>query len=155
MDTTGDPLDARQAQDALAAACAARTAARRASERDRPRGYAIGQGLAFAAGFTALGVADREPQWGVWLVIAAAVSLTGFFVLMWQGAHHSGVTRWFSRDCGPGRPAWYAWVVPFIPAAVGVLAAIPYGWAGWSVGFGLASGAEYVLRATRHQARTA
>jgi hypothetical protein len=154
MDSTGDPMDARQAQAALAAVCDARTAARKAGERDRPRAYAIGQGLTFAAGFTALGLADREPQWGIGLVIAGLGSLTGFFVLIWLGAHHGGVTRWIRRDCGPGRPAWYAWVVPFIPLAIGLLAAIPYGGAGWLIAFGLASGTDYVLRGTR-QGRSA
>ncbi|MGW5433501.1 hypothetical protein ACWET9_41045 [Streptomyces sp. NPDC004059] len=150
--STGEPMDARQARDALAAACAARAAARRASERDRPRGYAMGQGLTFAAGFTALGVANEEPQWGIWLLLAALPCLIAFFVLIWLGAHHGGVTRWFSRDRGPGRPAWYAWVVPFVPLAIGLLAAIPYGTTGWLIAFGLASGADYVLRATRRAA---
>ncbi|MEV6834602.1 hypothetical protein AB0N17_08815 [Streptomyces sp. NPDC051133] len=150
MDSTGDPMDAQQARHALAAARAAQCAARKAGdERNRPRVYAIGQGLAFAAGFTALGVADREPRWGVWLVLAGLLSLTVFLVLIWLGAHHGGVTRWFSRDGRTGRPAWYAWVVPFLPAAVGLLAAIPYGTTGWLVAFGVASGAEYLLRATR------
>ncbi|MFI1075895.1 hypothetical protein [Streptomyces puniciscabiei] len=154
MDSTGEPMDAQQAREALAAACAARNAARKAGERGRPLGYAVGQGLTFAFGFGALGVADREPQWGAWLSAFALVSLIAFFVLIWLGAHHGGVTRWFNRDRGPGRPGWYAWVVPFIPLAIGLLAAIPYGTTGWLVAFGVASGADYVLRATR-QGRTA
>ncbi|MER6567413.1 hypothetical protein ABT288_14780 [Streptomyces sp. NPDC001093] len=148
MNSTGEPMDARQAREALAAACAARTAARKESERNRPRGYAIGQGLTFAAGFTALGVADREPQWGIWLLLAGLASLIAFFVLIWLGAHHGGVTRWIRRDCGPGRPAWHAWVVPFIPLAISIPAAMVYGTTGWLVAFGLASGADYILRAT-------
>ncbi|OLZ62575.1 hypothetical protein AV521_41355 [Streptomyces sp. IMTB 2501] len=148
MDSTGDPMDARQARDALAAACAARTAAHKASEHRRPRGYAIGQGLTCALGFTALGLADRVPRWGIWLTVAAAVSLTGFFVLMWLGAHHGGVTRWIRRDRGPGRPAWHAWVVPLIPLAISIPAAVVYGSTGWLIAFGLASGGDYVLRAT-------
>ncbi|MFF7354924.1 hypothetical protein ACFZA1_20005 [Streptomyces filipinensis] len=148
MDTTGEPMDARQARDALAAVCAARTAARTAGER-MPLGYAIGQGLTCAVGFTALGLADRWPRWGGWLVAAAAASLIAFLVLIWVGAHKGGVTRWFSRDRGPGRPAWYAWVVPFVPLAIGLLAAIPYGVPGWLIGLGLASGADRVLRALR------
>ncbi|MEV6113543.1 hypothetical protein AB0L59_13770 [Streptomyces sp. NPDC052109] len=154
MNGTGDPMDARQARDALAAVCAARTAARKASGRGMPRSYAVGQGLTCAAGFTALGLADREPRWGDWLVAAGGVSLIAFLVLMWVGSHKGGVTRRFSRDRGSGRPRWYPWVVPFIPLAVGLLAAIPYGTTGWLVGFGLASGADYVLRANR-QAGTA
>ncbi|MER6073219.1 hypothetical protein ABT187_31120 [Streptomyces sp. NPDC001817] len=157
MDSTGEPMDARQAREALAAARAARTAAREAgeaNERNRPRGYAIGQGLTLAAGFTALGMADLEPQWGIWLTIVALVLLTGFFVLVWLGAHHGGVTRWIRRDCGPGRPAWHAWVVPFIPLAISLPAAIVYGTPGWLVAFGLTHGADHILRATR-QADTA
>ncbi|MFF7970650.1 hypothetical protein [Streptomyces sp. NPDC007905] len=150
MDSTGDPMDARRARDALATACAAQAAARKASdERNRPRGYAIGQGLTFAVGFTALGLADRRPPWGVWLLPAGLLSLTVFLVLVWSGAHHGGVTRWFGRDCGPGRPAWRAWLLPFAPAAVGLLAAVPYGVTGWLIGFGLASGLEYLVRAAR------
>ncbi|MEU4931369.1 hypothetical protein AB0G54_33500 [Streptomyces yokosukanensis] len=148
MDSTGEPMDARQAQSALAAACAARVAARKAGERERPRGYGIGQGLTFAVGFIALGLADREPRWGIWLVAAATVSLTGFLVLLWLGAHHGGVTRWFHRDRGSGRPPWQAWVVPFIPLAISLPAAVVYGSAGWLIAFGLASGADYVLRGT-------
>ncbi|MGW2421935.1 hypothetical protein ACWC0C_22240 [Streptomyces sp. NPDC001709] len=151
MNSTGEPMDAGQARDALAAACAARTAARtaaRKAESNRPRGYAIGQGLTFAVGFSALGLADREPRWGIWLMAAALVSLTGFFVLLWLGAHHGGVTRWIRRDRGPGRPAWHAWVVPFIPLAISLPAAIVYGTTGWMVAFGLAHGADYILRAT-------
>ncbi|MEU8028698.1 hypothetical protein [Streptomyces sp. NPDC049099] len=154
MDSTGDPMDARQARAALAAACAARTAAREAGERGRPLGYAMGQGLTCAAGFTALGLAEQWPRWGDWLVAAAVVCLGAFLVLLWLGAHHGGVTRWFNRDRRPGRPAWQAWVVPFIPVAVGLLAAIPYGTTGWLVGIGLASGTDYVLRGIR-QGRTA
>ncbi|EST29394.1 hypothetical protein [Streptomyces roseochromogenus] len=148
MDSTGDPMDARQARDALAAACAAQVAARKASERHRPHGYAIGQGLTFAVGFIALGTADRVPRWGIWLMAAAVVSLTGFFVLMWLGAHHGGVTRWIRRDREPGRPAWHAWVVPFIPLAISIPAAIAYGTTGWLIAFGLTHGADYILRAT-------
>ncbi|WP_369390712.1 hypothetical protein AB5J72_25940 [Streptomyces sp. CG1] len=148
MDSTGDSMDARQARAALAAACAAQVAARKASGRNRPRGYAIGQGLTFAVGFSALGLADREPRWGIWLMAAALVNLTGFFVLMWVGAHHGGVTRWIRRDRGPGRPAWHAWVVPFIPLALTIPAAIVYGTTGWLVAFGLTHGADYILRAT-------
>ncbi|MFI9808153.1 hypothetical protein ACIHEJ_27940 [Streptomyces sp. NPDC052301] len=155
MDSTGEPMDAQQARHALAAARAAQCAARKASDdRNRPRGYAIGQGLTFAFGFIALGIADREPRWGVWLVLAGVLSLTAFLVLIWLGAHHGGVARWFSRDRATGRPTWYAWVVPFLPVAVGLLAAIPYGTTGWLVAFGTAAGAEYLLRATR-QGRTA
>ncbi|MER5541713.1 hypothetical protein ACWDBD_02430 [Streptomyces sp. NPDC001118] len=157
MDSTGEPMDARQARDALKAACAAQSAARKATERGMPRGYAIGQGLTFAVGFIALGLADRMPRWGIWLTVAALVSLTGFFVLLWLGAHHGGVTRWFSRDRGPGRPAWHAWVVPFIPLAMSLPAAIVYGTTGWLIAFGLTHGAEHVLRVTRttRQAGTA
>ncbi|MFI2201843.1 hypothetical protein ACH47Z_13925 [Streptomyces sp. NPDC020192] len=149
MDNTGEPMDARRAQDALAAACAARSAARKAGERERPRGYAVGQGLTCAVGFTALGLANLVPRYGGWLVLAGMVSLGGFLVLIWLGAHHGGVTRWFHRDRGPGRPAWYAWVVPFVPLAIGLLAWIPYGATGWLVAFGVASGADYALRGIR------
>ncbi|GHE04119.1 hypothetical protein [Streptomyces alanosinicus] len=151
MDSTGEPIDAREARSALAAACAARVAARKAGERGRPRGYGIGQGLTFAVGFIALGLADREPRWGIWLVGVALVSLTGFFVLLWLGAHHGGVTRWFNR--GDGRPGWRAWVVPFIPLAIGIAGALLYGTTGWLVAFGVACGGDYILRANR-QART-
>ncbi|MEU9474468.1 hypothetical protein [Streptomyces sp. NPDC048191] len=148
MSSTGDPMDARQARDALAAAHAARTAARTASGRGIPRRYAVGQGLTCAAGFTALGLADREPRWGHWLVAAAVVSLIVFLALIWVGSHQGGVTRWFSRDRGAGQAAWRAWVVPFAPVAVGLLAAIPYGVTGWFIAFGLACGTDHVLRAT-------
>ncbi|KOV63534.1 hypothetical protein [Streptomyces sp. MMG1121] len=152
MDSTGEPtdvMDARRARDALAAACAAKAAARKAGARDRPFGYAIGQGLTFAAGFIALGLSDRMPRYGIWLVLAGLASLAGFFALIWFGAHHGGVTGWFDRNRGPGRPAWYAWVVPLVPTALGLLAWIPYGVAGWLVTFGVASGADYVLRGIR------
>lgn len=153
MNSTGEPMDATdavRARDALAAACAARTAARRASdERNRPRGYTVAQGLAFAAGFTAFGVTDRRPDWAGLLLPTGLLSLVAFLVLVWLGAHHGGVTRWFGRDCRPGRPAWQAWLLPLAPAAVGLLAAIPYGVTGWLVGFGLAGGADHLLRAAR------
>ncbi|MGW7523363.1 hypothetical protein [Streptomyces sp. NPDC054783] len=154
MTSTGDPMDARQARDALAAACAARTAARKASEaneRSRPRRYAIGQGLTFAAGFTAFGLANLMPRYGTWLTLAGLACAVGFFALIWTGAHHGGVTRWFSRDCGSRRRAWELWVAPLLSLAISVLAAIPYGETGWLIAFGLTTGAEHVLRAFRQQ----
>ncbi|OIK05415.1 hypothetical protein [Streptomyces monashensis] len=150
MNDTGEPmdaLDARRAQDALAAACAARSAARRAGGRDRPRRYLVGQGLAFAAGFTAFGLADLLPRYGTWLTLAGLACAVGFFALVWIGAHHGGVTRWFSRDGGPRRSTWELWGAPLVTIGVGALAAVPYGVAGWSIAFGLATGAEHLLRA--------
>ncbi|AOR33155.1 hypothetical protein BFF78_20665 [Streptomyces fodineus] len=158
MNSTGDSMDARQARDALAAACAARTAARRASEaneRTRPRGYDIGQGLTFAAAFTALGLSDLMPRYGTWLALTGLAFAAAFFALIWTGAHHGGVARWFSRDGGPRRGAWDLWVAPLVCLAIGALAAIPYGGPGWLIAYGLATGAERVLRAFRRQGGTA
>ncbi|MGW2644197.1 hypothetical protein ACWC2T_04585 [Streptomyces sp. NPDC001393] len=158
MNSTGEPMDARQAREALAAACAARVAAREAgeaNERNRPRGYAIGQGLTFAAGFTALGLADREPRYGAWLMLAGLACGLGFFALIWTGAHHGGVTRWFNRDRGSRWRAWELWWAPLLAVATGLLASLAYGRSAWLIGFGLATGAEYVLRAFRNQGGTA
>ncbi|WP_159050481.1 hypothetical protein [Streptomyces cellostaticus] len=149
MDSTGAPMDARRAKDALTAAQAAQAAARAATDRrTRPRGYAVGQALCFAAGFTAMGLADRNPQWGAWLLTGGLLSLAAFFALVWIGAHHGGVTRWFDRRGGAGRLAWRTWLLPLAPIAVSMLAAIPYGTAGWLVAFGLAGGLEHLLRTT-------
>lgn len=148
MASTGDPIDARQAKDALSAARAAQAAARAASDRrTRPRGYAVGQALTFAAGFTALGLSDTRPGWAAWLLTGGLLSLAAFFVLVWLGAHHGGVTRWFDRRREPGRPAWRTWLLPLAAIAVSLLAAIPYGTTGWLVAFGLAGGLEHLLRA--------
>ncbi|WBO65012.1 hypothetical protein [Streptomyces camelliae] len=160
MNSTGEPMDepmdAGRARDALGAVCAARAAAREAGGRERPRGYVIGQGLTFAAGFTALGLANLLPQYGAWLTLAGLACVVGFFALIWAGAHHGGVTRWFSRDGGPRRSAWELWVAPLAAIAVGALAAVPYGTTGWLIGFGVATGAEHVLRGLRqHQGGTA
>jgi hypothetical protein len=158
MNSTGDSMDARQARDALAAACAARTAARRtseANERTRPRRYDIGQGLTFAAAFSAFGLAELMPRYGILLLLTGAAFVVGFFALVWIAAHHGGVARWFSRDGGPRQSAWDLWVAPFLCLAIGGLAAIPYGGAGWLIAFGLATGAERVLRAFRRQGGTA
>ncbi|MFJ9815816.1 hypothetical protein ACIRU3_11160 [Streptomyces sp. NPDC101151] len=149
MDSTGAPMDARRANEALTAALTAQAAARAASDRrTRPRGYAVGQALSFAAGFTALGLADRQPRWEAWLLTVALLSLAAFLALVWIGAHHGGVTRWFDRRQEPGRPAWRIWLLPFAAIAVSLAAAIPYGMAGWLVAFGLAGGLEHLLRAT-------
>ncbi|MEU8971480.1 hypothetical protein AB0D11_19800 [Streptomyces monashensis] len=150
MNDSGEPmdaLDARRAQDALAAARAASSAARRAGGRDRPRRYLVGQGLAFAAGFTALGLAGLLPRYGTWLILAGLACIAGFFALVWIGAHHGGVTGWFSRAGGPRRSTWELWWGPLVTIGVGMLAGIPYGAAGWLIAFGLATGVEHVLRA--------
>ncbi|MGJ5754533.1 hypothetical protein FB563_2706 [Streptomyces puniciscabiei] len=155
MDSTGEPMDAQQAERALAAARAAQCAARTAGdERNRPRWYAIAQGLTCAPGFIALGLAEKYPQWGAWPAVAGGLSLAAFLVLVWLGAHHGGVTGWFSRDCGSGRRGWRAWVVPLLPCTVAFLAYLLYGPAAWLIAMGLASGIDYLLRATR-QGRTA
>ncbi|MFF5014379.1 hypothetical protein [Streptomyces sp. NPDC001165] len=149
MDTTGDPMDARQAETALDSARAAQAAARTASDRrTRPRGYAVGQALTFAAGFTALGLSAGRPGWAAWLLAGGLVSLVAFFVLVWLGAHHGGVTRWFDRRREPGRPAWRTLLLPLAAIAVSLLAAIPYGTTGSLVAFGLAGGLEHLLRAS-------
>ncbi|MFE2096154.1 MULTISPECIES: hypothetical protein [unclassified Streptomyces] len=149
MASTGDPIDARQAQDALTAARAAQAAARTAGDRrTRPRGYAVGQALTFAAGFIALGLAGSRPGWAAWLLTGGLLSLAAFFALVWIGAHHGGVTRWFDRRREPGRYAWRTWLLPLAAIAVSLLAAIPYGTTGWLVAFGLAGGLEHLLRAT-------
>lgn len=149
MNSTGEPMDALRARDALAAACAARTAARKAGERERPLVYTIAQGLTSTAGFTLLGLADLEPQWGQWWVLTGGVSLIAFLVLNWLGAHHGGVTRWFGRDRGTGRSTWTTWVAPLVPVAVSLLGGALYGSAGFLIVFGLASGVEHLLRALR------
>ncbi|MEU9988791.1 hypothetical protein ACFZCP_22555 [Streptomyces sp. NPDC007971] len=148
MDSTGESMDVRRAQDALDAACAARAAARAASDRrTRPRGWAVGQALTFAAAFTALGLADRRHQWAPWLATGALLSAIAFLALVWLGAHHGGVTRWFERRRDLGRWAWRSWLLPLATVAVSLLAAIPYGTTGWLVAFGLAGGVEHLLRA--------
>ncbi|MFE1308412.1 hypothetical protein [Streptomyces sp. NPDC058755] len=149
MDTTGDPMDARQAEAALDSARAAQAAARTASDRrTRPRGYAVGQALTFAVGFTALGFSASRPGWAAWLLAGGLLSLVAFFVLVWLGAHHGGVTGWFDRRREPGRSAWRTLLLPLAAIAVSLLAAIPYGTTGWLVAFGLAGGLEHLLRAS-------
>ncbi|ANP48332.1 hypothetical protein J2Z21_003676 [Streptomyces griseochromogenes] len=149
MDSTGAPMDARQAKDALTAAQAAQAAARTASDRrTKPRGWAVGQALTFAAGFTALGLAENDRQWATWLTTGAVLSIGAFFTLIWLGAHHGGVTRWFTPSRETGRWGWRAWLPVTVAIAVSMLAAIPYGTTGWMVAFGLAGGLEHLLRAT-------
>lgn len=149
MDSTGAPMDARQAEDALTAAHAARAAARAASDRrTKPRGWAVGQALTFAAAFAALGIAESNPRWTTSLTTGALVSAVAFFTLVWLGAHHGGVTRWFDRSRDTGRWAWRTWLLPLAAIAVSLAAAIPYGTTGWLVTFGLAGGLEHLLRTT-------
>ncbi|MEU1401741.1 hypothetical protein ABZ471_05120 [Streptomyces sp. NPDC005728] len=145
MATTGDPIDARQAEQALGTAQAARAAAQAAGSA-RPRGYAVAQGLTYATGFTALGLSAAQPRWTDWLLGVGVLSLTAFLVLVWLGAHHGGTTPWFNRRSATG---WRVWLVPLAPVAVGLVAAVPYGAPGGAIGFGLATGAEYLLRAAR------
>ncbi|MFC9926893.1 hypothetical protein [Streptomyces sp. NPDC127190] len=145
---TGEPMDPKQAEEALAAARSARCAAQKAGdERHRPLGYAIGQGLASAVGFSALGLADRQPQWAPWLAGVGVLSLLVFLALIWAGVHHTGTVRWFGRDSGCDRPRWQAWVLPLTPVAIGLLGYAFYGAAGWLVAFGVSEGAGRVLTA--------
>lgn len=148
MDSTGAPMDAAQAKDALTAAHAARAAARAASDRrTKPRGWAVGQALTFTAAFTALGLADLLPRWAPWLATGALLSAAAFFTLIWLGAHHGGVTRWFDRG-DLGRWAWRSWLIPLAAIAVSLPAAILYGTTGWLLAFGVAGGLEHLLRTT-------
>ena len=145
MATTGDPIDARQAEQALGAAHAARAAAR-AAGRTRSRGHTLGQGLTCAVGFTTLGLSGIRSPWSGWLLTVGVLSLVGFLVLVWLGAHHGGTTPWFDRRREAGNRDW---LLPLAPVAVGRVAAVPYGAPGWLIGFGLASGVEDLLRAIR------
>ncbi|SOD85061.1 hypothetical protein [Streptomyces sp. Ag109_G2-15] len=145
MASTGDPIDARQAEQALGTAHAAQAAARAAGST-RSRGHTLGQGLACAVGFTTLGLSGISSQWSGRLLTVGVLSLAAFLVLVWLGAHHGGTTPWFDRRREAGKRAW---LLPLAPVAVGLVAAVPYGAPGWLIGFGLAGGVEYLLRATR------
>jgi len=135
MNATGD-----ESMELLRVARKARDDARAAGAVRSPA-YAVGQGLACAAGFSALGLADVWPGWSAWLLGAGVLALAGFLVLLWAGVHHGGTTPWFGQR--------RRWVASLVPIGVGFLAWVPYGPSGWLVAFGVASGVEYVMRGVR------
>ncbi|MDQ0843930.1 hypothetical protein [Streptomyces sp. V1I6] len=149
MNTSGAMQpSAESAAAALRSARAAETAARR--PRPVPGWYPATHGLLLAAGLSGFGAAGMWSQWQDWFLAAATLCLAGFLAVTWITMRSSGVAPWFDRQRGA---SWRSWGSPAVPFVVGILAAIPYGTAGWFIGFGVAAGAASWVGAGRRRAR--
>ncbi|MFJ4422971.1 hypothetical protein [Streptomyces bobili] len=132
------------AAQALHAARAAQSAAARAG-RAVPPAFLIAQGLTYLAGFTALGLAFvYEDQ--SWLLALGFAMLVAFGVLVWTGMRRGGTVPWLGLR-RTRQDSWHLRLAPLLSLAAGGLAAIPYGPAGWVIGFGAGIALEHWLRA--------
>jgi hypothetical protein len=127
----------RTVRSAQAAARAAQTP---------PRGYLYAQGFACAVEFAALGLAQRHDEWQGPLLALGLLAFVAFMALMWAGIRHGGSVPWFRRE---DRPAWRAGVLPAASIGAGALAAVPYGFPGALVVFGLVCALDFWRRAAR------
>ncbi|MFJ8072865.1 hypothetical protein ACIQ7Q_02680 [Streptomyces sp. NPDC096176] len=150
MNTSGAMQpSAESAAAALRDARAAQTAARR--PQATPAWYPAAHGLLLAAGFTGFGAASLWPQWQGALLAAATLCAAAFLAVTWTTMRSSGIAPWFDRrDQGA---SWRSWGAPLAPFATGLLAAIPYGTAGWFIGFGVVAGVASWVQAARRRAR--
>ncbi|UYQ64180.1 hypothetical protein [Streptomyces peucetius] len=150
MNTSGAMQpSAESAAAALRGARAAQTAARR--PQAVPGWYPATHGLLLAAGFTGFGAARMWPQWQGWFLAAAMLCSVGFLAVTWIMMRSAGIAPWFDRR--EQRASWRSWGAPLVPFVAGLLLAIPYGTAGWFVGFGVVAGAGAWVGAARRRAR--
>ncbi|MFG3513685.1 hypothetical protein [Streptomyces bobili] len=110
-----------------------------------PPAFLIAQGLTYLAGFTALGLAFvHEDQ--SWLLALGFAMLVAFGVLVGTGMRRVGTVPWLGLR-RTRQDSWYLRLAPLLSLAAGGLAAIPYGPAGWVIGFGAGIALEHWLRA--------
>lgn len=148
MNTSGAMQpSAESAAAALRSVRAAQEAARR--PHAAPGWYPAAHGVLLAAGFTGFGLARTWPRWEGWILAAAVLCAVGFLVMTWSVMRGSGVAPWFDRR--ERGSSWRSWAAPLAPFAVGLLAALAYGTAGWFIGFGVSAGAASWLRAARQR----
>ncbi|MFF6999320.1 hypothetical protein ACFY93_30850 [Streptomyces sp. NPDC008313] len=140
---------ADSAAAALRTARAAESAARQ-SAHAVPAWFPATHGLLLAAAMSGFGLVREWPGREGWILAAALLCAGAFLAVTWRVQHASGAAPWFAgRERGT---AWGACVLPLLPFAAGLVAALLWGTAGAFVGFGVVAGAVSWLRAGRARA---